>query len=103
MWESIGKERVRVGETLETGGGGGLYDGESSKRGAEKRNKRGKNGTKGQLFITLRVAAGGPVINWCVCRSDAAHTHTHAHKATNKPLKTKHDYCVVQDLLCVCC
>lgn len=23
MWESIGKERVRVGETLETGGGGG--------------------------------------------------------------------------------
>lgn len=60
--------------------GGGLGDRERSKRGAEKRNKQGKNGTKGQLFITVRIGAGGPDINWCGANQ---RQQTHTHNTTN--------------------
>lgn len=50
---------------------GGLDDGESSEGGGEKRDTRGKNGTKGQLFITLCDEAVSTAVIWCVAQSMA--------------------------------
>ena len=50
-------------------------------RGGEKRNKRGKNGTKGQLFITLCDGAGGRDVIQCVVES-MRQTHTYSHQQT---------------------
>lgn len=61
--------RQEVGREKKWRQRGGLDDGESTKRGGGKRHKRGKNGTKGQLFITLRDGAGGPAIIWCAVES----------------------------------
>lgn len=78
-WDDLERER----EDEE----GGLCDGESRERGREKRNKQGKNGTKGQLFITLLHGPGVPAVIWCVVES-MQRTHTQSHQ---QPLNTKYN------------
>lgn len=87
-------EGVRVGEERGTRGDGGSWgQREKQKIFFEKRHKWGKNGTKGQLFITLRIGAGGPVINWCVV-NQIQQTHRHTHRTPPTQYKHKEDYCI---------